>query len=189
LPQAPATTSAAAPAIVTTPSATAAHEPNPPAKEPDPPAAVEPAPVSEWLSAADRCAGDVWWTRLPSRACLTGDGAQIWTASVEFKPDKDVITAESFPALDAVVALLNAYPQIARIEIEGHLGEPEVQQYGRSLSKARADSVRKYLISRGIAAERLLARGYGVEKPIDNTRTKAGRLLNRRIELKVLARR
>ncbi|NIN71904.1 MAG: OmpA family protein [Gemmatimonadetes bacterium] len=56
--------------------------------------------------------------------------------------------------------------------------------YNMCLSMARANSVRDYLIGRGVAAERLEAAGYGPDEPIDTNDTAEGRANNRRVELR-----
>jgi OmpA-OmpF porin, OOP family len=56
-----------------------------------------------------------------------------------------------------------------------------------TLSQARADAVAKYLVGKGISPERLRARGYGPQQPVDKNETAAGREANRRVEFKVLA--
>ena len=54
------------------------------------------------------------------------------------------------------------------------------------LSEKRANSVRDYMVSKGVAADRLTAKGYGEDKPIASNDTREGRAKNRRVELKII---
>ncbi|MGZ4035465.1 MAG: OmpA family protein, partial [Bacteroidia bacterium] len=56
----------------------------------------------------------------------------------------------------------------------------------QKLSEDRANSVRTYLIKKGIAAERIVAKGYGDTQPIDDNKTEAGRQKNRRTEVRTI---
>jgi outer membrane protein OmpA-like peptidoglycan-associated protein/tetratricopeptide (TPR) repeat protein len=112
--------------------------------------------------------------------------------NIYFEFNKAIILPESFAAIDnQIVTLLNKYPTMV-IEIGGHTDALGDDAYNMNLSAARANSVKKYLESKGIAAERLEAKGYGETKPIaDNTKPNGkdnpeGRKKNRRTEFKVL---
>lgn len=85
---------------------------------------------------------------------------------VHFATDQDTILDESKPILDQIVGVLKNSPDIAELEIEGHTDIRASDAYNINLSQRRVDSVRTYMISRGIAPERLTARGYGHSNPI-----------------------
>ena len=70
-----------------------------------------------------------------------------------------------------------------RFEIRGHTDNVGSEQANLALSQARADAVRDWLVSRGVPAERLDARGYGETLPLYTYRTPKGREGNRRIEI------
>jgi len=102
---------------------------------------------------------------------------------IYFQTDKDKIQPRSFSLLDAVGDILVQNPDF-QIEIQGHLGSPEHQSYGRNLSQMRAKSVGDYLVKmKGIDPKRLEAKGYGASVPIADSRTEEGRTVNRRIEI------
>lgn len=112
--------------------------------------------------------------------------------NIYFEFNKATILAESFAAIDnQIVALLNKYPTMV-IEIGGHTDALGDDEYNMNLSAARANSVKKYLEGKGIATERLEAKGYGETKPVEpNTKPNGkdnpeGRKKNRRTEFKVL---
>ena len=75
-----------------------------------------------------------------------------------------------------------ATDEIGREVIEGHTDSRGSDRYNLRLSQGRANSVRSYLIRRGIDPVRMEAVGYGEQKPIGSNRTRAGRAQNRRVE-------
>jgi outer membrane protein OmpA-like peptidoglycan-associated protein len=74
------------------------------------------------------------------------------------------------------------WPEI-RVEVQGHTDSTGSNAHNQGLSNRRAESVRAYLVSKGISASRLEAKGYGEESPIADNTTKAGKQKNRRVEL------
>ena len=89
----------------------------------------------------------------------------------------------SYPTLDKIVAILNSNPGIS-VEIQGHTDSTASAEYNIDLSQRRAETVMKYLESKGIAASRMMAHGYGEGQPIDTNNTEEGKANNRRVELK-----
>jgi outer membrane protein OmpA-like peptidoglycan-associated protein len=69
-----------------------------------------------------------------------------------------------------------------RLRIEGHTDDVGADEFNQKLSQDRADSVRTYLVGKGIAEDRLEAVGYGETKPVQDNKTSAGRAANRRTE-------
>ncbi len=102
---------------------------------------------------------------------------------VHFATNKATLTRESFVILDEVAASLIAHPEVKQIEIGGHTDATGSRRHNRELSIRRAISVKNYLVSKGVAASRLVSRGYGPDRPIATNRTRAGRAQNRRVEL------
>ena len=106
---------------------------------------------------------------------------------VEFETGSDKIQgATSFSVLDAVAGALKANPQIFLVECSGHTDNAGNADFNKELSQKRANAVKKYLESKGIAPSRLQATGYGQEKPIAENKTNAGKQKNRRVEFKIL---
>ncbi|MFZ5631169.1 MAG: OmpA family protein [Spirochaetota bacterium] len=107
---------------------------------------------------------------------------------VNFKPDSDQLVTGKAPekALLELVEFLKKNPEI-RIEIGGHTaarGDDDPATI--KLSERRAETVRKYLITKGIDGGRLTSKGYGGSKPIADGKTDAGAKKNRRVEVMIL---
>lgn len=101
------------------------------------------------------------------------------TKMFELKP-------ESTTELDKVVQLLKDNPTL-KIEISGHTDNVGKADDNIKLSDNRAQSVVKYLVTKGIKPERLLFKGYGASKPVAPNTSEEGRAKNRRTELKVIS--
>jgi OOP family OmpA-OmpF porin len=102
---------------------------------------------------------------------------------ITFKVNSAVILPKSFATLDEAVKVLTEYPSIS-LEIQGHTDSQGPDEYNLKLSQDRADSVKSYLVSKGLEDTRLTARGYGETTPIADNKTAAGRQENRRVEFK-----
>ncbi len=116
----------------------------------------------------------------PALAMITDCEVRI-TQQIHFEFDKDVIRSVSFPVLDAVVDVLGKNPKV-KIEVQGHTDNVGRPAYNLDLSQRRAESVKMYLVSHGVAPDRLTSRGYGLERPIVSNDTAANRALNRRVQ-------
>ncbi len=100
-----------------------------------------------------------------------------------FAFDKWDIRPQYYPNLDEVVVILKKNPSL-KAEIQGHTDNKGTAVYNEKLSRKRAESVKAYLVNRGIASERLSTSGYGFTKPVAPNTSNEGRALNRRVELK-----
>jgi OOP family OmpA-OmpF porin len=101
---------------------------------------------------------------------------------VNFATESADLIGQSFEVLDDIVARMNHYADL-RIEVAGHTDNQGDPDFNRSLSFNRARAVVSYLVSRGIDRSRLVARGYGMERPIASNDTEDGRAQNRRVEV------
>ena len=105
-----------------------------------------------------------------------------------FEPNMSEIKTlkkESISALNSLYDTLASKPKM-KLEIAGHTdnsGEPTANLH---LSQRRADAIREYLISKGIAADRILAKGYGHTQPLASNDYPEGRMFNRRTEIKII---
>jgi len=105
--------------------------------------------------------------------------------NVYFEFGKSTLKPESFPALDELVELLRAEPEM-EIEISGHTDNIGTKESNLRLSKDRAEAVRQYLIRKGIASQRIISAGYGDTVPVAQNDSEEGRQMNRRTEVKIL---
>ena len=103
---------------------------------------------------------------------------------VKFRYDSAELTDESRAILDRVAATLRKQTAHNRLEVAGHTDSQGDPAYNLRLSQRRAETVMKYLISRGVDARQLKARGYGGVQPIADNSTWAGLVSNRRVELR-----
>ena len=101
------------------------------------------------------------------------------------------LTARLKPAADAklqqVVDFARQYPD-ANLEVSGYADNRGSKAYNLKLSKRRAASVKAYLVKKGVVADRITAEGYGFDRPIADNKTKAGRAMNRRVEVRYTVR-
>ncbi|MES9903364.1 MAG: OmpA family protein [Sedimenticola sp.] len=88
--------------------------------------------------------------------------------------------------LDKMATFLSASPKQYRISIESHTDNIGRRSGNKKLSQKRAQSVADYLISRGVAATSISSKGYGESRPKASNRTKKGRALNRRVEVRLV---
>lgn len=105
---------------------------------------------------------------------------------VYFETNKDIIKPESFKLLDEVASVIMANPQVGRVEVSGHTDSDGKDADNLDLSQRRADSVKRYLEGKGVATERLIAKGYGETKPIDSNKSAKGKANNRRVEFNLV---
>src|SRR6266568_4192457 len=135
--------------------------------------------------AKDRCPGTTAGTRVDAAGCpilFTPERTPVILRGVMFEIGKSALKPESFTVLDIVAQSLNANPDI-RIEIAGYTDNTGSSATNLRLSQTRADAVRAYLGSKGVAPSRMVAKGYAAANPIAANTTAAGRAQNRRVEL------
>jgi outer membrane protein OmpA-like peptidoglycan-associated protein len=95
------------------------------------------------------------------------------------------ISPESYPELDRLSSVLKNYHEM-EIEIAGYTDNVGDERFNERLSLARAESVKKYLISKGLDKRKITAKGYGEKLPIGGNHTEEGRMINRRVEIRIL---
>ncbi|ATB26776.1 OmpA family protein [Melittangium boletus] len=105
---------------------------------------------------------------------------------VSFEKSQVRIKQGSYLVLDWVAKVLREHPEIPRVKVGAHTDDQGLAEQNRLLSRQRAEAVRRYLIDKGVAAERLEAQGYGPDVPVDTNLTANGRENNRRVEFIIL---
>jgi outer membrane protein OmpA-like peptidoglycan-associated protein len=134
----------------------------------------------------DKCPGTASGTRVDAAGCpilFTEARTPVVLRGVTFETGRSALKPDSYTILDIVAASLSANPDI-RIEIGGHTDNTGSTATNMRLSQARADAVRAYLASKGVAPGRMVANGYGPSQPVAPNNTPAGRAQNRRVELR-----
>lgn len=134
----------------------------------------------------DACANTARGTTVDARGCarIFEEGrATLVLEGVTFTSGSAVLTEGAKVVLDKMAAALNGAPDV-NVEIQGHTDNTGSAAVNTRLSGLRAESVRAYLVSKGVAAARLTAKGYGPTVPVADNATPAGRAQNRRVELK-----
>ena len=154
---------------------------------PEQPAAVAPVPAAPAVVGdadgdgvpddRDQCPNTPKGARVDERGC--------WVISGPFFDfDRYNVKPEFAPVLDEVVDVLNQNPGL-KIEIQGHTDSIGTEQYNQRLSERRANSVKAYLVSKGIAPERMVTVGFGESRPALPNDTPEARAKNRRVEFAI----
>ena len=107
---------------------------------------------------------------------------------VFFDYNSATIQAVSYELLDQVANTLKANPDILLVEVAGHTDSDGNDNFNLELSQRRVEAVLQYLVARGVAPERLVAKGYGESRPVANNRSPDGKAKNRRVEFQILKR-
>lgn len=119
---------------------------------------------------------------------------RIVLRGINFDFDKYNIKKEFEPILNEAADILKKRPDIVEVIIEGHTDSIGTEAYNQKLSEKRAESVKKYLVSKGVPAAQLKTVGFGESRPIapnkkpDGKDNPEGRAMNRRVEFEVIQR-
>lgn len=116
---------------------------------------------------------------------LNDNATTIRLNNIFFDFDKFELKSESIPELKRLIKFLNENNNI-NISIEGHTDNVGTKDYNNTLSKRRADAIKKYLVDNGIPNKRCSTVGFGSGKPIADNNTDEGRAENRRVEIRFL---
>lgn len=117
---------------------------------------------------------------------LTVESPKTYTLrNVHFDTGKATLRPESFAALNDLAEVMGFKKKMV-IEIAGHTDDVGDDATNMKLSQARAETVVKYLIGKGISKDRLTAKGYGETEPTADNSTEQGRQLNRRTEVRII---
>ena len=121
----------------------------------------------------------------PARVVLTASNIAIMD-KVQFETGKAELLPVSHALLDEVAKMLKDNPQVELISVEGHTDSTGSPDFNRKLSQQRAESVAKYMSSKGVKASRMEPKGFGPDRPIADNETDPGREANRRVEFNIL---
>lgn len=104
---------------------------------------------------------------------------------IEFESGKATLTPAGIAVLDEMAGALHQL-QGVRVEVIGHTDNAGSRAGNLSLSQARAEAVKDYVVAKGIPAESIAVSGEGPDRPVADNRTPEGKARNRRIEFKVV---
>jgi OmpA-OmpF porin, OOP family len=132
----------------------------------------------------DKCPDTPKGIKVDANGCppAAEQGAIIFR-NILFDFDKSNINPDSFAVLDEIVEYL-ATNKGVKMEIQGHTDNKGTAEYNMKLSYKRADSVRKYIVGKGITPDRLKVSGFGFSKPVVPNDSDENRARNRRVEFK-----
>jgi OOP family OmpA-OmpF porin len=117
------------------------------------------------------------------RALAATKNTRVTLRGVNFEVNKAVLLPESRDILGDVAQSLVANPEVT-VEVAGHTDNTGPRALNDSLSLARAESVKAFLIERGVDAGRMTVHGYAWDQPVASNKTASGRAQNRRVELR-----
>jgi OmpA-OmpF porin, OOP family len=112
-------------------------------------------------------------------------GLKVEMNNIFFEFGKAELKSESYPELNRIATFFKSNTKIVS-EISGHTDNVGSDEVNNKLSQERADVVRKYLLTQGVPAEKLTAKGYGKNKPKVANDTPENQAINRRVEFEIL---
>jgi OOP family OmpA-OmpF porin len=170
--------------------------PQPERRPPEPQA--QPGPESRFVAPApaltdadgdgvadadDACPETTQGTAVDARGCVEPE--QVVIRSAYFGSNSSSPTARVYEVLREVAAAMQADPRM-RLEVEGHSDMSGPAAKNLPLSQQRAEAVRQLLVEFGVAPGRLVARGYGESRPVNDNKTLEQRAYNRRVQFRRL---
>ena len=114
-----------------------------------------------------------------------GTGVNASFQNIEFEFDSSKLTEASYSTLDQIANILKSNPTWGTLVVKGNTDSTGPEGYNQTLSEARANSVKKYLASKGVSESVMSSVGFGESKPIADNATAAGRQANRRVEFEI----
>lgn len=112
-------------------------------------------------------------------------GVKVEMNNIFFEFGKAELKSESYPELNRIATFFKSNTKIVS-EISGHTDNVGTDEINNKLSQERAEVVRKYLLTQGVPAEKLTAKGYGKNKPKVANDTPENQAINRRVEFEIL---
>ena len=116
---------------------------------------------------------------------LTPSGETMRLNNLIFPQGKAVIDPKSFDELDEVAQMMKENSKMV-IQLEGHTDNQGSAKANMELSESRVEAVKKYLVSKGIAKDRIKTKALGGSQPLANEMTQEARAMNRRVEMRIL---
>lgn len=133
----------------------------------------------------DRCANSPRGQEVDANGCpvlFEAEETTLILEGVTFETNSATLTSDAETILNRVGEALVGNPDV-RVRVTGHTDSTGARSYNVGLSQSRAEAVVAYLVSRGVAMDRMEAEGLGPDQPIADNGTEEGRQTNRRVEL------
>ena len=134
----------------------------------------------------DKCKGTPKGIKVDKNGCPPVGGELLILTGINFAFDSAKLDKASETIIDRAVQNLKRNPKMS-VLIEGHTDSIGAEDYNMGLSIRRAQAVKDFIVSQGIAKERLSIKGFGESQPLESNETEAGRAQNRRVEFVVTA--
>jgi OOP family OmpA-OmpF porin len=147
-----------------------ASTPEPVVETPAPAPAPKPAPVAE--------------APAPAPAPVV-EKPNYTFADIQFEFNSGILKTASYPIMDKAAAEMKKNLSV-KFVLNGNSSAEGTDEHNMALSVERATAVKAYLVNSGVNADNLVVKGYGDKKPIADNSTEAGRVRNRRVEIKKL---
>lgn len=158
------------------------------APEPAPVPAPEPAPVAVAPTPEPaKPEPEPEPAQPPPKAEMKTEKIEL-SETVQFETDSSVLLDRSKALLDEVAQAMTDHPEVKRVLVEGYTDSVASKSHNQKLSEQRVASVKKYLVAKGIDANRLKTKGFGETHPVASNKTDEGRAKNRRVEFRVIDR-
>jgi len=163
-----------------------AKAPPPPPPPPPPATTTEPAPTATTPAPAPTPSATATTPATDPNAApkVTKDQLEL-PGQIVFENNSAVLKPESDAAITQLKNYLEKTPRVTKLRIEGHTDNTGSPQANETLSGQRALAVKAALVAKGIAKDRLIAVGFGQNKPIADNATEEGRAKNRRTEFHI----
>ncbi|MFI5161081.1 MAG: OmpA family protein [Sphingobacteriales bacterium] len=104
-------------------------------------------------------------------------------ANIQFEFDSSILRTDSYPTLDKAASQMKLDPSV-RFILNGYASSEGTAAHNMTLSQDRANSVKAYLVNTGVPTANLTTKGNGTADPVADNGTEAGRVLNRRVEIR-----
>ena len=116
---------------------------------------------------------------------LTRADPSVALRAIQFSQSTAEMLPEAQTDLDRLLTFLRSDPTV-RIELAGHTDNQGDLDQNVSLSRQRAETVKSFLVNKGIAPDRVFTKGYGGTRPVATNNYEKSRILNRRVEMRVI---
>lgn len=144
--------------------------------------AAPPAPVAAPVMVKEEPKPTLVQEPIPETWKILLENKPVCIGGTEFEFDSAKLRREEIKKLDEVASFAEKYKD-TQLEASGHTCSIGTEAYNQKLSERRAESVKAYLVKKGVVADRINTVGYGESKPIGDNKTREGREMNRRVEV------